>query len=126
DSQNIGFFAEGKLKRIPATGGSPQTLCDQSQPAGGTWNRDNIILFSQAGRLYRVSAAGGTATQLTQADTTPGEIVVDSWPQFLPDGRHFVFCARIFRGQVSPTRSGILLGSLDFSDRQFLLASRTQ
>lgn len=125
DSQNIGFFADGKLKRIPASGGSPQTLCDQSQPAGGTWNKDNIILFSQEGRLYRVSAAGGPATQLTQPDKTPGAVVMDAWPQFLPDGRHFVFCARIFRGRVNPTRSGILLGSLDSTSQQFLLASRT-
>ena len=46
DSQNVGFFADGKLKRISADGGSPQTLCEQSQAAGGTWNQDNIILFS--------------------------------------------------------------------------------
>jgi eukaryotic-like serine/threonine-protein kinase len=126
DSQNIGFFADGKLKRIPASGGSPQTICDQSQAAGGTWNQDNIILFSQVGRLYRVSAAGGPATQFMQPDSTPGEIVMDTWPQFLPDGRHFVFCARTFRGRVNPTRSGILLGSLDSTSRQFLLASRTR
>jgi hypothetical protein len=126
DSQNIGFFAVGKLKRIPASGGSPQTLCDQSQPAGGTWNQDNIVLFSQEGRLYRVSAAGGSATQLTPPDKTPGAIVMDTWPQFLPDGRHFVFCARIFRGRVNPTQSGILLGSLDSTSRRFLLAGRTR
>src|SRR6185369_11754308 len=64
DSRDVGFFAEGKLKRIPAFGGSVQTLCDQSQAAGGSWNRDGIILFSQAGRLYRVSAGGGAATEL--------------------------------------------------------------
>jgi eukaryotic-like serine/threonine-protein kinase len=126
DSQTIGFFADGKLKRIPASGGSPQTLCDQSQAAGGTWNQDNIILFSQVGRLYRVSAAGGSATQLMEPDNAPGEVVMDTWPQFLPDGRHFVFCARTFRGQVNPNRSGILLGSLDSTGRRFLLASRTR
>jgi Tol biopolymer transport system component len=125
DSQNIGFFADGKLMRIPASGGSPQTICAQSQAAGGTWNPDNIILFSQVGRLYWVSAEGGTATQLTEPDKIPGEIVMDAWPHFLPDGRHFVFCARTFRGRVNPTRSGILLGSLDSTSRQFLLASRT-
>ena len=137
DSQNIGFFADGKLKRISASGGSPQTLCGQSQATGGTWNqdniraaggtwsRDNIILFSHAGRLYRVSAAGGPATRLTRPDDSPDAIVMDSWPQFLPDGRHFVFCARVFRGRGDPTRTGILLGSLDSTNRQFLLASRT-
>src|SRR5690348_2409221 len=80
DSQNIGFFADGKVKRISISGGSPQTLCDQSQAAGGTWNQDNIILFSQVGRLYRVSAAGGAAVQLTEPDQTPGAVVMDSWP----------------------------------------------
>jgi Tol biopolymer transport system component len=125
DSQNIGFFADGKLKKIQASGGSPQTLCDQSQAAGGTWNRDNVILFSQEGRLYRVPAEGGSATQLPQPDHTPGTMVMDAWPQFLPDGRHFVFCARTLRGSVNPTRSGIILGSLDSASRQFLLASRT-
>jgi Tol biopolymer transport system component len=125
DSQDIGFFADGKLKRISASGGSPRTLCDQSQAAGGTWNRDNIILFSQVGRLYRVSAAGGSAMPLTQPESTPDAIVMDSWPQFLPDGRHFLFCARIFKGRINPTRSGILLGSLDSTERRFLLASRT-
>jgi eukaryotic-like serine/threonine-protein kinase len=125
DSQNIGFFADGKLKKIQASGGSPQILCDQSQAAGGTWNRDNVILFSQEGRLYRVPAEGGSATQLPQPDNTPGTMVMDAWPQFLPDGRHFVFCARTLRGSVNPTRSGIILGSLDSASRQFLLASRT-
>jgi DNA-binding winged helix-turn-helix (wHTH) protein len=112
DSQHIGFFADGKVKRIPASGGTPRTLCDQSQAAGGTWNQDDIILFSQVGRLYRVSAAGGSATQLTQPENTPSAVVMDTWPQFLPDGRHFVFCARVFRGRVQPGQSGILLGSL--------------
>ena len=126
DSQNIGFFAEGKLKRIPASGGLPQILCDQRQPAGGTWNHDNIILFSQAGRLYQVSAAGGAATQLTQPDQKPGGEILDTWPQFLPDGRHFIFCARNLTGRVAPARSGILLGSLDSTSRQFLVASRTR
>ena len=102
DSQDIGFFADGKLKRIPASGGPAQTLCDQSQAAGGTWNQDNVILFSQVGRLYRVSAAGGPATQITQPDQKTGETVMDTWPQFLPDGRHFVFCARTSRGRVNP------------------------
>jgi dipeptidyl aminopeptidase/acylaminoacyl peptidase len=50
---------------------------------------------------------------------------MDSWPQYLPDGRHFVFCARVFKGRVNPGRSGILLGSLDSANRHFLVASRT-
>jgi eukaryotic-like serine/threonine-protein kinase len=126
NSQDIGFFAEGKLKRIPASGGSPQAICDQTQPKGGTWNQDNIILFSQAGRLYQVSAAGGVAKELPRSDKTPGETVVDTWPQFLPDGHHFVFSARTYTGRIDPTRSEIRLGSLNSSRRQSLLIGVTR
>jgi hypothetical protein len=61
DGRFIGFFAETKLKKIEVSGGPPVTLCDVSEGGrGGSWNRDNTILF--AGRytpVYRVSAAGG-------------------------------------------------------------------
>jgi eukaryotic-like serine/threonine-protein kinase len=126
DSHDIGFFAEGKLKRIPAVGGSPQTLCDQSHAAGGTWNRDGVILFSQAGRLYRISAGGGSATALEHLVTVPGQTIVDTWPQFLPDGQNFLVRSRVYTGHLNPARSEILLGSLKSGKRQFLLASRNQ
>lgn len=71
--------------------------------------QNNIILFSQAGRLYRVSATGGVTTQLAQPDKRPGaETVVDTWPQFLPDGRHFLFCVKSFTARPDPARSGDL------------------
>src|SRR5262249_51413427 len=67
DSKFIGFFAEGKLKKIDAAGGPPLVLCD-AEPAvsggsggGGTWNRDGVIVFgaTRASVLQRVSSAGG-------------------------------------------------------------------
>ncbi|HSS43711.1 MAG TPA: protein kinase, partial [Thermoanaerobaculia bacterium] len=70
DSRNIGFFAGRKLKKIDASGGPPQTLCDASLGRGGTWNPDGQIVFSPSPRdpLYRVSAAGGAATPITELD----------------------------------------------------------
>src|SRR5215831_5433833 len=67
DSRSIGFFAGGKVKRIEATGGPTQTLCNSSAPRGATWNRDGVILFvpNFNGPLYRVSAGGGVPTQVT-------------------------------------------------------------
>jgi eukaryotic-like serine/threonine-protein kinase len=61
DSSYIGFFAQGKLKKISVTGGPPQTLCDAPAGRGATWNNDGVILFAPnlTGGLYRVSAAGG-------------------------------------------------------------------
>src|SRR5262249_8627181 len=49
DSRYIGFFAEGKLKKVARTGGPSQSLCDVSGARGGTWSRDDVILFSQYG-----------------------------------------------------------------------------
>src|SRR5262245_22588435 len=46
DSRFIGFFAEGKLKKIAASGGPAQTLCNAPSGFGGTWNRDGVIVFS--------------------------------------------------------------------------------
>jgi len=126
DSQDIGFFAEGKLKRIPASGGAPRTLCEQSHAAGGTWNADGVILFSQEGRLYQVPAGGGIATELKRPDPAPGATVVDTWPQFLPDGQRFVVRSRTYTGHLDPDRSEILVGSLSSSERHFLLANRNQ
>jgi eukaryotic-like serine/threonine-protein kinase len=95
DSQTIGFFADGKMKRLEASGGGLQVLADAPVPRGGTWNQDGMILFAPgaAGGLYRVSASGGTVEQVTTLDPKKNE---DShrWPCFLPDGKHFVFLVR--------------------------------
>jgi serine/threonine protein kinase len=106
DSRFIGFFAAGKLKKIDVSGGSPQTLCDARLGRGGTWNRDGVIVFAPTTRsaLYRVSAAGGEAAPLTTLD--PSSETSHRWPQFLPDGRHYLYLSR-------QEKSGIYVGSLD-------------
>jgi len=94
DGKSIGFFADGKLKRIDASGGSPQNLCDAPNGRGGTWNRDGVILFSPTanGPLFRVAAVGGPATPVTTLDKSRQE-TAHLYPQFLPDGKHFIFLA---------------------------------
>jgi Tol biopolymer transport system component/predicted Ser/Thr protein kinase len=94
DSKNIGFFAEGKLKRIDAGGGPPLTLCDAPMGFGGTWNREGVIVFAPqgGGPLYRVSASGGTSSPVTELDSAKHE-GTHFWPWFLPDGRHFLYWA---------------------------------
>jgi Tol biopolymer transport system component len=113
DSQFIGFFAQGKLKRIAAAGGQSQTISDALQPRGGTWSEEGIIVFlANAGeRWYRVAAAGGPAAPMT-IDAPNSE---SYWPFFLPDGRHFVFFGR-------PEKPGIYLASLDSKTATLLLA----
>jgi Tol biopolymer transport system component len=111
NSASIGFFAEGKLKRIEASGGPPQVLADAPNPSGGTWNGNDVILF--AGNQYeviqRVAAAGGAVTAATKLGPHEDQHI---WPCFLPDGRHFVFL-----GDASATvNHSIRLGSLGSSD----------
>ena len=111
DSRFLGFFARGTLKRVAATGGPVQMLCDAVQPRGGTWNRAGSIVFSaDAGRqLYRVSSAGGEATALV-LDQPNRE---SHWPDFLPDGHHFVYFAR-------RNEPGVFVGSLDSTQTKLI------
>jgi Tol biopolymer transport system component/aminoglycoside phosphotransferase (APT) family kinase protein len=115
DSRSIGFFADGKLKKVDSNGGPPEVLCDAAAGRGGTWNRDGVIVFSgQPGLgLSQVSAAGGAPTPVTRIDAARHE-TSHRWPSFLPDGRHFLYSALV---AVTPTQSdGVYLAELG-SDR---------
>ncbi len=125
DGQFVGFFADGKLKRIAFAGGSPLSICDAKSGQGGAWNRDGVIVFTPdfpPSPLYRVPAAGGVATPVTTLDTAGGE-VLHSWPQFLPDGRHFLYLA----GNAKDTgKSGIYAQALGSAERKLLLNTRVR
>ncbi len=92
DNRFLGFFADGRLKKIDASGGPPQVLAPAPLPSGGAWNRDGVIVFTPNvyDPLYRVSASGGTAVPVTKLG--PREEAHRS-ASFLPDGRHVVFMA---------------------------------
>jgi Tol biopolymer transport system component len=97
DGQWIAFFAVGKLKKIPATGGPVVTLCDAPRGRGGAWGDDGSIIFSPdigpAGRLLRVSSVGGTPAPLTTL--AQGE-VNQRWPDILPGGKAVLFTTTRF------------------------------
>jgi Tol biopolymer transport system component len=113
DSRYIGFFAQGKLKKIAAGGGPAQSLCEVITGRGGSWNRDNVIVFSPAFStgvaIRRVSATGGVPS-----DVTKSRKGYSTFPVFLPDGRHFLY---EFRG-VSADQNGIYLSSLDGTENR--------
>ncbi|HET7705565.1 MAG TPA: protein kinase [Thermoanaerobaculia bacterium] len=95
DSRFIGFFASGKLRRIDANGGPPQTIADAAGGGGGrggTWNRNGIIVFTPGtgDPIYRVPAAGGKPVAVTTLDTGRGE-TSHRFPEFLSDGEHFLY-----------------------------------
>ena len=90
DSRFIGFLMQGKLKKIEASGGPPQDICEAGGMSGAAWNREGTILFGTASGLLRVSAEGGKPEQLTTLEQ--GE-TGHYWPHFLPDGRHYLYTA---------------------------------
>jgi serine/threonine protein kinase len=121
DSRFLGFFAGTKLKKIDASGGPPQSLCDAPNGRGGTWNRGGAIVFSPSARdpLQRVSSAGGAAAPVTEFDSSKQEFS-HRFPAFLPDGRHFLFLAqRVGAGDQNPPE--ICVGSLDSKERRLLV-----
>lgn len=118
DSQQIGFQAGGKLVKIAATGGGPQTLCDADFP-GGSWNKDGAILFNNHNNIYSVPDTGGEPTLVATPDAAHGEFF--QLPQFLPDGRHFIVQVRT----GSPVGGYIAAGSLDSKTVERLTPSST-
>lgn len=118
DSRFIGFFADGKLKKISVSGGPALTLCDSLNGRGGSWSKNGVILFSNvAGPLMRVPAEGGQPAAVATEDK--GD---QSYPNFLPDGRHFLFTVASY----ARTRTGkIYAGSLDSTDIRYLIDAST-
>jgi Tol biopolymer transport system component len=92
NGQALGFFAGGKLKTIELATEKLEEIADAPSGYGGTWGPDGTILYSPDERtpIYRVSAKGGDATRVTTLDPARHD-QAHRWPQFLPDGRHFVF-----------------------------------
>ncbi|MFZ0276077.1 MAG: protein kinase [Candidatus Sulfotelmatobacter sp.] len=125
DGRSIGFFADGKLKRLDLAGGPVQTLCDAPTGRGGAWNKNGDIIFTPSGLLgvglYRIPASGGTPTLVAAPNRSMQE---DSlrWPFFLPDGIHYLFSAINLSGRKD--LYAIYVGALNSTERHLIL--RTQ
>jgi serine/threonine protein kinase/Tol biopolymer transport system component len=92
DSQWVGFFAGGKLKKVSVSGGATLTLGDADSPGGASWGGQGMITFSPASIsvLQQVSDKGGGTQPLTHLEK--GEIA-HRWPEFLPGGKAVLFAA---------------------------------
>jgi serine/threonine-protein kinase len=105
DSQWVGFFADGKLKKISVQGGAPMTLCDSQRDSGASWGEDGTIIaaLSLLSPLTRVPAAGGMPQRVPSLDK--GD-VTHGWPQILPGGLAII-------STVSPRGSGMEDASIE-------------
>jgi serine/threonine protein kinase len=113
DSRQIGFFADGKLRKVTVSGGPSQALSDAPNSRGGTWNQNDIIVFSPSvgsSSLQQVSGAGGQATDILKTKTNR------RYPVFLPDGRHF-----LYQMGGSAEITGIYVASVDGAEDRKIL-----
>ena len=125
DGRFIGFFADRKLKRVPAAGGAVLILSDAPFGKGGSWNQNGEILFAPTynGEIHVVDADGGTSIPVThfQPDSTLNS---HRFPWFFPDGHRFLYLARGDEGQEATSQ--IRVGNLDGNDEATLLKSGGQ
>jgi Tol biopolymer transport system component len=125
DGRSLGFFADGKLKRVDLAGGPVQTLCDAPSGRGGTWNKNGDILFTPSGLLgiglYRIAASGGTPSQILAPDHKLNEDSV-RWASFLPDGVHFIYSGVNLTGKED--LYAIYEGALNSTEKHLLVRSR--
>ena len=115
DGRFLAFQGSGAsglaLQRVAAAGGPVVTICQTSGLTGGTWNLDDVILFSSLGTtIQRVSASGGTPSVVTVPDTAGGG-TEHREASFLPDGRHFLYVATGV--DESGGGASLYVGSLD-------------
>lgn len=99
DSGWIGFFADGKLKKVAVTGGRAITLAEASGNYGGTWGEDGSIVFARdVGELVRVSSEGGDPELLANVQAAGEGEVSRRWPQVLPGGKAILYTASTLGG----------------------------
>ena len=117
DSRSVGFFTSNRLSRIDIAGGAPQALASAPGGRGGTWNADGTIVFAQGISfwLVKVDASGGEVSDVTKLEAGQSG---HRFPQFLPDGRQFLFYAA-----GTAETSGIYLGSLNGEQPKRLAAA---
>ena len=104
----LGFFADGKLKRIALAGGAPLVVADVAEGLGAVWTVEGRIIFgsTMTGGLWQVSASGGTPEPLTMPRQTEGE-VRHGWPSIAPDGRTLFFSIATTLDEESSSRLAI-------------------
>ena len=121
DSRAIAFAAGGEVKRLDLEQGTVQKLCDFSPDRrgfGGSWNGDGTIIFFIGGAgIFRVPVTGGEAKPIPGFEKS--EEVLKRWPQFLPDGQHFLYLST----SAQKNKSELMVGSLDGGEPKRLLES---
>jgi eukaryotic-like serine/threonine-protein kinase len=121
DGAYVAFFANGKLQKLPISGGTPQVLANVQAARGGSWGSRGVIIYEpDAGSpIWRVNADGSGAAPVTEPIFSPKD-QTNRWPVFLSDGNHFLFWAGNFGNLKNDQFSGIYVSSLDGTGRKLV------
>ena len=126
DSKWVAFFSPttGKLKKVDIAGNPPVTICDAPNARGGSWGSKDVIVFSAGptNPLSAVSSSGGSPVTVTKVDSSRKESS-HRWPQFLPDGEHFLYFSRTASFGAEAEGDAIMAGSLDGAPGTLILSS---
>jgi Tol biopolymer transport system component len=127
DGRWLGFFSNGKLNKIESRGGPVVPLCDATDGRGGSWNDDGVIIFQKiwSEALMKIPAGGGTPEPVTTLNKDRFD-VAHRWPQFLPDGRNFLFYVVSTTNPAASEHSGVYVGSLESNESRLLLKSESR
>ena len=119
DSHSVGFFGQGKLKTVDIETGQIRTLADAGAARGGTWNRDDIILFAPRPAPVCIAFPRPAASPRQWRSR-----LEECWfPSFLPDGRHFLFFTPV---PSEPENAGVFVASLDSSTAKRLVTAQSR
>ncbi|MEX2117624.1 MAG: protein kinase [Bacteroidota bacterium] len=121
DGQWIGFVADGRIKKVPAAGGTVETLCDAQGFRGAAWGFDNRIYFSPgfSSGLMSVSAMGGEPIVFSTLDSARGERT-HRWPQVLPGGKWILFTVGNQNNPNSYSDAVFMVQSVETGERREL------
>jgi len=111
DGRKVGFFTWGHLATTPSEGGAVARLAPARDARGGTWSPNGTIVFAPyaTGPLLAISERGGPAREVSGTREAVGT-GTHRFPQFLPDGEHYLFLDR--SGRVGSVAGGVLLARL--------------
>jgi Tol biopolymer transport system component/predicted Ser/Thr protein kinase len=128
DSQSVGYFSATGIERVSIADGSVRRICDTGpgvynrSGGGGAWSPNGSVVFSTGdGGLKQCPANGGTPTTVTTVDAALAESS-HLWPQFLPDGKHFLYLVR----SENPESKAIYVQELGSARRVKVLANATR
>jgi DNA-binding winged helix-turn-helix (wHTH) protein len=93
DGRSLAFTSGRELQVVSADGGVPRVVAPVNTTLSGAWGPDGTILLGLLGDgIYRIPSTGGVFTRVTTVNTAANE-TRHMLPQFLPDGRHFLYTA---------------------------------